>query len=61
MFTGDPSLGAIVTDEIMTEADCIHPHVERVHVPGVGHHIRFARHDVYTQAFREFLARIYRA
>jgi N-formylmaleamate deformylase len=59
VFTGDPSLGAIVTDAVFEEAQRIHGQIERVHIPGVGHHIRYEAPHPYTQAVRRYLAGIF--
>ncbi len=59
VFTGDPKLGGIMTDEIYNEAKVLLPTVERVHIPGVGHHIRFAAPEPFTAAVKAFLAMIY--
>jgi len=59
MFTGDPALGAIVTDEIYSVATSLAPQVERVHIPGVGHHIRYAAPQPFTQAVKAFLHEVF--
>jgi len=58
-FTGDPELGAIVTDEMYAKASPLAKDIERVHIAGVGHHIRYAAPQAYTQAFKAFLAKVY--
>ena len=58
LVTADPALGGIVTPEaarIVTEKN---PKVRVVNFPGVGHHVRFAVHDAYMQAFKAFLDEI---
>ncbi|MBN1873252.1 MAG: alpha/beta hydrolase [Anaerolineae bacterium] len=59
IFTGDPELGAIVTDGVFDIAKSLTPQVERVHIPGVGHHIRYAEPQPYTQAFKAFLFKVF--
>ncbi|MGC9348436.1 MAG: alpha/beta fold hydrolase [Anaerolineae bacterium] len=59
MFTGDPELGAIVTEEIFAIAKSLAPQIERVHVPGVGHHIRYAAPQPFAEATRAFLHRVF--
>jgi len=59
IFTGDPELGAIVTDEIYAVATSMARQVERVHIHGVGHHIRFAAPQPFTQAVKAFLRKAF--
>jgi pimeloyl-ACP methyl ester carboxylesterase len=59
MFTGDPELGAIVTDAVFKHAASLAPQIERVHVPGVGHHIRFAEPQPVASAVKAFLQRVF--
>jgi pimeloyl-ACP methyl ester carboxylesterase len=59
LFTADPTLGAGVTDAAYADAEKLNPRLERVHVPGVGHHIRFEKPKPYAAAFKAFLARVY--
>lgn len=58
MFTGDPELGAIVTDEVFEVAQSLAPQVQRVHITGVGHHIRYAAPQPFAQAVKVFLRQI---
>jgi N-formylmaleamate deformylase len=58
MFTADPELGAIVTDEIFAVATSLAPQVERVHIPGVGHHIRYAAPQPFAEAVKAFLQKV---
>ena len=32
--------------------------IERVHIPGMGHHIRYAAPEAYAQAFEAFLSKV---
>jgi len=59
VFTGDASLGALVTEEAIAEAKQLVPSIEHVHTPGVGHLIRYDSPEPYTSATKAFLARIY--
>jgi len=59
VFTGDPSLGALVTEEAIARAKELVPTLEHVHTPGVGHLIRYDSPEPYTSATKAFLARIY--
>ena len=58
VFTGDPSLGAIVTDPVYAAAEGLYPAMERAAIPGVGHHVRYENPEPYTAAMKAFLARI---
>jgi pimeloyl-ACP methyl ester carboxylesterase len=59
MFTGDPEMGAIVTGEMYAVAASLAPQVERVHIPGVGHHIRFAEPRPFAKAVQAFLQKVF--
>jgi len=59
VFTGDPSLGSIVTDAVASDAQAIAPQMEILHIAGVGHHIRFARPETYREEFARYLAWVY--
>ena len=59
LFTGDSSMGALVTPEALAEAKRLVPSIEHVHTPGVGHLIRYDSPEPYTSATKAFLARIY--
>jgi hypothetical protein len=61
MFTGDPELGALVTEVIYEVAKSLSPQLERVHIPDVGHHIRFAAPQPFTEAVRAFLDKAFQA
>ena len=61
VFTGDPALGALVTEEAAREAQRIAPTLEHVHTPGVGHLIRYDSPEPYTSATKAFLARVFAA
>ena len=41
------------------DAQTIAPKMERCHIAGVGHHIRFAQPEAYREEFARYLARIY--
>jgi N-formylmaleamate deformylase len=60
LITADPDKGGIVTDDVARQVVEANPRVRVVHIPGVGHHIRFAEHAVYMQAVRTFLQEISR-
>jgi len=55
LITADPELGGIVTPELAHEAAAANPQIRVVHVPGVGHHVRFAAYDAYRDAVMAFL------
>jgi len=57
VFTGETWRGAIVDEKVMADIMRIHPDTVRVHVPDVGHHIRFRRFDVVEAAIKAFLSR----
>jgi pimeloyl-ACP methyl ester carboxylesterase len=59
MFTGDPELGALVTDEIFTVAKSLSSQIERVYIPGVGHHIRYAAPQPFAEAVQAFLNKVF--
>ena len=59
LFTGDESLGALVTESAIKTAKKLMPTLEHVHTPGVGHLIRYDSPEPYTAATKAFLARVY--
>ena len=59
VFTGDASMGALVTEDAIAQARELVPALEHVHTPGVGHLIRYDSPEPYTSATKAFLARIY--
>jgi pimeloyl-ACP methyl ester carboxylesterase len=59
VFTADPELGGIVTPELAARACELNPRITIAHIPGVGHHIRFADYETYMQTFRKFLDTIH--
>jgi N-formylmaleamate deformylase len=59
LFTGDESLGALVTQSALKTAKELKPALEHVHTPGVGHLIRYDSPEPYTSATKAFLARVY--
>jgi len=56
LFTADPEQGGIVTGEIAEKAREMNHRLAVVHMPDVGHHIRFAAYKTYMEHFRAFLA-----
>ena len=58
VFTGDPERGAIVSEAVISEAQEMHARLERAHIPGVGHHVRYEAPELYTEAFRRYLAEV---
>ena len=58
LITADPDKGGIVTPALAAEAAEINPNISVVHIPGTGHHIRFANYDAYLDVFRTFLKEI---
>ena len=59
LFTGDPSLGALVTELAIEEAKRLVPNLEHLHTPGVGHLIRYESLESYLSMTEAFLARAY--
>jgi N-formylmaleamate deformylase len=55
LITADPELGAIVSPHVAQEAMSICDSLEVVHIPGVGHHIRYGQFEPYVEAVRAFL------
>ncbi len=55
LVTADPAQGGIVTAEAARMATEMNPNIRVVNFPGVGHHVRFAVHETYMQAFKAFL------
>ncbi|HMN59721.1 MAG TPA: alpha/beta hydrolase [Anaerolinea sp.] len=60
VFTADPDLGAIVTPQAAAKARELNPKVTLVHVPNVGHLIRFDNFPVFMNALRKFLKEVSR-
>lgn len=58
VFTADPELGAIVTPQAAAKARELNPKVTLVHVPNVGHLIRFDNFLVFMNALRGFLKEV---
>jgi len=58
LITGNPELGAIVTPEVTAKVRTLNPKVNIVHVPDVGHLIRFDKYDVFMKSLREFLKQV---
>lgn len=59
LLTGDTEKGAIVTSQAAEEGQRLSSLVQHVHVPGVGHHIRYESPEPYNRAVTRFLARVY--
>jgi pimeloyl-ACP methyl ester carboxylesterase len=58
VFTADPALGAIVTPQAAAKARELNPKVILVHVPNVGHLIRFDNFPAFMTALRRFLKEV---
>jgi pimeloyl-ACP methyl ester carboxylesterase len=58
VFTADPELGAIVTPQAAAKARELNPKLIQVHVPNVGHLIRFDNFPVFMDALRGFLKEV---
>ncbi|NIM93088.1 MAG: alpha/beta fold hydrolase [Anaerolineales bacterium] len=58
LITGDPELGAIVTDEDVAELQEFVPHLQRVHIPGTGHNIRREQYSQYLETLQKFLNQV---
>jgi N-formylmaleamate deformylase len=55
LIIADPDKGGITTLETAQAAAEINSLISVVHIPNVGHHIRFANYDAYMDAVRKFL------
>jgi pimeloyl-ACP methyl ester carboxylesterase len=55
VFTADPELGGIITPEVAARVKELNRGMAFVHIPGVGHHIRFGNYKDYMDALRAFL------
>ncbi len=56
LITGDPTLGAIVTDQQVAALQTLVPQVRRTHIPGAGHSIRRDQFELYLMAIGPQLA-----
>ncbi|HEY3340611.1 MAG TPA: alpha/beta hydrolase [Anaerolineae bacterium] len=61
LVTADPDQGGIVTPELAQQVMERNTHFRLVHIPRVGHHVRFGNHAEYMQALRSFLQNVERA
>ena len=58
VFIADADKGGIVTPEVAYKVKELNSRISFVHIPGVGHHIRFGAYTLYMQEFRTFLKTI---
>lgn len=58
LITADHDLGAILTDEDVTELQRSVNHLERVHIPGAGHNIRREQFANYLESIQRFLRKL---
>lgn len=58
VFTANPDLGAIVTPAAAAKARELNPNVTVVHIPNVGHLIRFDNYPAFIDALQAFLRQI---
>ncbi|HEX8236074.1 MAG TPA: alpha/beta hydrolase [Abditibacteriaceae bacterium] len=56
LITGDPSMGAIVTEQGATELQTFMPQLRIAHIPNAGHSIRRDQFSAYMDVVRAFLA-----
>lgn len=56
LITADPDKGGIVTPEVAREAAQLNANITVVHIPGTGHHVRFANYAAYMDSIEAFLA-----
>jgi pimeloyl-ACP methyl ester carboxylesterase len=56
LLTGDPALGAIVTDQQAAALSVRVPQVKRAHIPGAGHNLRRDQFELYLKALGPRLA-----
>ena len=59
LIIGDRDAGAIVSEQIATDAAASMPNLQVVHLAGANHDIRRARFDAYMRALRHFVDRTY--
>jgi len=55
LITADPERGAILTDDDVAALQKLVPHLQREHIPGVGHSIRREQFSKYMQSVKAFL------
>jgi pimeloyl-ACP methyl ester carboxylesterase len=55
LITANPGLGGLVTPDVERWVTETNPNFRIVKFPGVGHHVRFAAHSAFMQAFKAFL------
>jgi len=58
VFTADPALGASGTPEAAAKVRELKPDATIVHIPDVGHLIRFDRYEAFMEALRAFLKQV---
>lgn len=58
LFTGNPSLGGIVTAEVTEKVRQLNPQVRIVTINDTGHLIRFDRFDVFMKELKTFLGEL---
>lgn len=58
IFTADPALGAIVTPEAEAKVRELNPKATIIHIPDVGHLIRFDRYAAFMEGLRAFLKEV---
>ena len=58
LITADPELGGIVTPQLAQQVLERNANIRLVHLPHVGHHVRFGNHADYMKALRAFLKSI---
>jgi len=58
LITADHELGAILTDDDVTELQRSVRHLERVHIPGAGHNIRREQFVNYLKSIQRFLRKL---
>jgi len=56
LITADPALGAILTDEDVSELQRLVPQIQREHIPGSGHNIRREQFLRFMECVNTFLA-----
>ncbi len=55
LITADPDLGGIVTPQVAQQVITRNPNFQLLHIPHVGHHVRFGNHADYMVALKAFL------
>jgi N-formylmaleamate deformylase len=58
LITAEVEKGSIITAQVAERAAEVNPHLQAVHIPNAGHHVRFENPGDYMQAVHTFLRKI---